>query len=514
MKNPLVLTIDLGTQSVRSSLYNKKGDTVAFEKITFEPAFYSKEPGWAEQNPDFYFEKVKLSVKNLMEKVGDLKNDIIAFSMTTIRDSVVFLDKYNKPLRDVILWLDQRRVQPKEKIPFIYRAIYRLADMTDTANFNRQRTMGLWVKEYEPKIWGKTKKYVNISTYLTYLLIGRLADSPSQCVGHFPLHYRKRKWYNDHALKGVIYGLPKCMMPELVHSGEVVGTIKAELAKELGLPENLKMIASGSDKGCETVGLGALSPTIASLSFGTGSTIEISNKKYIEPEKFLPSYPAAVPGFFNMEVLIYRGFWMTNWFVEQFGAKYKEEAKQANMTVENYLNSKLHLIKPGCEGLALQPYWGPGLARPLSRGSIVGFNERHTNLHVYRAIIEGIMYALRDSMIRIEHKQHQKVQKVMVAGGGAQSDEVCQITADVFGLPVYRAQTCETSSLGCAIVTFTGAGEFASYEEAISMMSHPSEPFMPNKETHKIYDKNFFEIYMKLYPKLKNVYKKCTKYGK
>ena len=108
------------------------------------------------------------------------------------------------------------------------------------------------------------------------------------------------------------------MLPELKQPGECLGQIKDEIADECGLPRGIKVYATGSDKACETVGLGALSRDIGAISYGTASTIEVSNQKYHEPEKFLPAYPAAVPNWYNMDVQIYRGYWMLTWFSREF----------------------------------------------------------------------------------------------------------------------------------------------------------------------------------------------------
>ena len=127
------------------------------------------------------------------------------------------------------------------------------------------------------------------------------------------------------------------------------------------------MYATGSDKACETVGLGALSKDIGAISYGTASTIEVSNQKYHEPEKFLPAYPAAVPNWYNMDVQIYRGYWMLTWFSREFAPDLVTEAKIQAMAVEQLLDERLSNIPPGSNGLVLQPYWGPGLSRPLAK---------------------------------------------------------------------------------------------------------------------------------------------------
>ena len=309
-KEPLALTLDFGTQSVRATLINKKGATVYMAKRAYEPVYFSNKKGYAEQHADFYWDALVDCIKEVASKNKERLSDIVAATVTTFRDSAVLLDKNYKPLRPVILWLDQRLAKAEEKLPAMHRFLFKLVGMKDTVDLNRTRTMAHWVKENEPELWAKVDKYVNISTYINYKLTGNLADSPGGLTGHFPLYYKKKKWYKEGAMKGRIYGIPNRMLPDLVDTGEVIGTIRDDFAEEVGLPKGLKLIATGSDKGCETIGLGCLKPDIGAISYGTACTIEVSNPHYYEPEPFLPAYAAAVPNLYNMDVQIYRGYWM------------------------------------------------------------------------------------------------------------------------------------------------------------------------------------------------------------
>jgi sugar (pentulose or hexulose) kinase len=253
---------------------------------------------------------------------------------------------------------------------------------------------------------------------------------------------------------------------------------------------------------------------MASISYGTASSIEVTNRKYIEPETFLPAYPACIPGFYNMEVQIYRGYWMLTWFVKEFAEGEAKEAAIQKMAAEEVLNKHLMEIPPGSQGLVLQPYWGPGLSRPEAKGAIVGFSDYHTKIHIYRAIIEGIAYGLREGLEGIERRQHKKIKQIMVSGGGSRSDAICQITADIFGVPVSRVQTYETASLGTAILAFVADGQFESYEEAVEEMVHKNTTFYPNKEAHEQYDYLYNKVYEKMYPRLRGIYKSVRKFNR
>ncbi len=513
-QSPLVLTIDFGTQSVRTSLINKTGEIEAIIKKKYDPAYFSREKGYAEQDPDYYYNVMIECLTELAKNNKDKLERIKGSTISTFRDTSVQLDKDLKPVRDSILWLDQRMAKGSEKIPLAYSALFKLVGMGETIKLNRSRTMAHWLKENEPETWKKTYKYVNISTYLTYKLTGQLVDSAANLTGHYPINFKKRKWYGEKALKGVIFGIPSRMLFELKQPGEKIGVISDEIAKKTGLPTNIPLFASGSDKACETLGLGALDKSIGAISYGTASTIEVSNQKYHEPEPFLPAYPAAVPNWYNMEVQVYRGYWMLSWFSKNFASELIDESKIQSMAVEELLNKKLSDIPPGCDGLVLQPYWGPGLRRPLAKGGIIGFSDIHTREHLYRAIIEGIGYALKEGLESIEKSQKHKVKELRISGGGSQSDIICQITADIFNLPVSRVQTYETTSLGEAISVFVALGEYKDVNEAMNEMSHKTTTFVPNKEAAEQYEDLYRKVYLQMFPRLKNVYKDLNKFTK
>lgn len=515
MKQKLILTIDVGSQSVRVALFDKVGNTIGLVKRTYKPAYNSPKKGHAEQHPDFYFEQILSCTNEIKEKYPEEMKNVIGITMDTFRDSAVLLDENYKPLHPIILWLDQRLAEGKANpLPWWDKALFRLVGMTDTIVLNRRKTIALWYQENKPELWKKVKKYCNISAYLTYKILGKFVDSPASAVGHFPLDFKKRRWYksNKH-FKGRIFGVDINTLPELVPVGEVMGTISEEMSKISGLPVGVPFYSCASDKSCESLGCGATNSDIASISYGTAASIEVTVPKYHESEPFLPAYPAAIPGFYNMDVQIYRGYWMLNWFARQFSNTYVVDTTTEIACIKEF-NDRIKDIPPGCDGLVLQPYWQPGLSRPLAKGAVIGWSDVHTKEHLYRAIIEGIAFALREALEHFEKKIKKKIKEIFISGGGSQSDVICQITSDIFGLPVSRVQTFETSSLGAAILGFTSAGVYKNEKEAVNKMVHRSVTFVPNLEIHKKYNELFYEAYVELFPKLKKIYRSVRDFSK
>lgn len=504
---PLVLTLDCGTQSVRALLFDKNGTLLSSSQEHFTPPYTSPKPGWAETDPYMWWDKLSFASIHLKNSVSStVWNRIEAVSLTTQRDSQLCLGEDKEPLRPAILWLDQRRSENKTPLPFLNRFLFRLVGMTDTVNFTRSRSTCNWLRENESEIWNKTKYYIMTSGWLTYLLTGNLTDAVGSQIGHIPFDYKNRKWMKS--------GLTKCVtnveedkLIELKETGEILGYITKKASERTGIKEGLPLYATGSDKGCETLGCGNIDSSSASLSFGTTSTVELTLDHYVEPERFLPCYQSVIPGYFNPEIEIYRGYWMITWFKKEFAKREEEKAKEEGRSTEDILNDALETIPPGSDGLMLQPYWGPGLKRPEAKGAIIGFSDYHTRAHVYRAIIEGINYGLMEGLETLEKRAHVKVRRLTLSGGGSKSDAICQITSDMFSLPVYRVQTNETSGLGSAIVTYKAMGVYKTYKEAMDSMVHYGEPFIPNEKNSKLYSKLFNNVYKSLYPKLIPLYK-------
>lgn len=508
MENPLVLTIDLGTQSARVMLIDKAGNVLHKVKHTYEKPYYSQHPGWAEQKPEVYWGAISQSSRQLKAEAGELWQDIIAVTVTTIRDTCVCVDREGRPLRDIIVWLDKRECTPKKPIPFKNKLLISLVGMQDTIELQRKISACNWIMENQPEIWEKTFKYLMISGFLNFRLTGKMVDSVANIIGHIPINTKTRKWMEKNELTRCVFDIPKEKLSELVEPGELIGRITAEAESETGIPEGLPLIATGSDKGCETLGLSCATPDKASIGLGTTATIQFTIGRYMEPLPFIPAYPAVLKNHYNPEVQVYRGYWLISWFKNEFAAKEVAQAKELGIAPEELLDSRLAEIPPGCEGLVFQPYFTPGVVMPKARGAVVGFSDVHTRIHIYRAIIEGINFALMDGLYTMERRGRVKVSKLFIAGGGSQSDEICRITANMFGLPVYRIQTYEASGLGSSMVAFVAKGVYRDINEAINAMVHVKDEFLPDPEVHKTYKMLFDEVFSKIFGKLLPLYKK------
>ena len=506
MSRPLILTCDVGTQSVRVSFVDKEGNILDKQQVKYGEPYFRKVPGWAEQKTDYYFDRLCEASRELVARNADKLPDTLACVVTVIRDTLVFLDENNKPTRDIIHWLDARKCEFDDPYPAWKTAAFNLIGMGKSTKVGYCTSKVNWVRQQQPEIWDKSKKIVMLPAYMNYRLTGRLADSPANTIGHFPMDYKKKTWMKENDLTRCMYDVPQEKLYELVSSGEVIGTVTKEASELSGIPEGLPLIATGADKACETLGLSVSSPEKAAISFGTSSTIEMYTEEYFEPQQFLPAYPSVINKAWNPEIQVFRGFWMLSWFIQEFGVKDKEEADAMGISAEELINQRAEKVPAGCNGLLLQPYWTPDILKPDSYGAMIGFSDYHTRYHVYRAIIEGICLELYLSMKIMEKRGNKQIKELFVGGGGSKSDFCCQILADVFGLPVKRIHTHEASSIGAAMVAFVAKGEFGSFDEAVKSMVHEKDVFMPDAKNHEIYYNIYDKVYSRLYKTVKPLY--------
>jgi sugar (pentulose or hexulose) kinase len=507
---PLILSIDCGTQSIRAILFSLKGDIVDKEQLFYEP-YFSPRAGWAEQKAEIYWGSLCIATNALKKRNPENFENIKGIGVTTLRSTMVNVDKEGNPLRPSMIWLDQRMAENAYKPGLVLSLIFKVLGVSSTLKKMERKGHCNWIRQNEPVIWKSTYKYVQVSGYLNHKLTGNYTDSTASQIGYIPFDYKKQKWANPNdlfELSGKLYPVEKEKLPELVDPGERVGTITTQASELTGIPEGTPVIACGSDKGCETLGMGVMDTETASLSFGTTATVQTTTKKYIEPIAFFPAYPSVIPGHWNPEIEIYRGFWMINWFKNEFALKEVQEAAEKKIHAEEILNELLHKSPPGAMGLIVQPYWSPGLGEKNAKGAMIGFGDVHKKEHVYRAVIEGLAYGLLDGMHRLEKRGKMRFKKLAVSGGASQSDEICQITADVFNMTLHRGKTHETSALGAAIITAFGLNLFETLDDAVNNMVNYSDIFEPNPNNTKIYKALYNEVYLKMYKKLEPLYQK------
>ena len=505
----LILAIDNGTQSLKALIFDLEGQLLAKEMVPFTP-YFSDQPGWAEQDPEVFWQALCQACRNLWHRQDVAKSRIAGVALTTQRATVVNLDQKGNPLRPAILWLDQRKTYGLPPVGGIWGAVFSVAGLRKTVAYLQEEAEANWIRTYQPEIWKNTHKYLLLSGFLTYRLIGEFVDSVGCQVGYIPFDYKRQRQSASWDWKWRILPLEPALLPDLKPPGQILGGITAAAAEATGIPEGLPLVAAAADKACEVIGSGSLEPHIGCLSYGTTATINVTHKKYIEPIALLPAFPSAIPGYYAVEVQVYRGYWMVNWFKQQFGHPELQEAAEQGLEPEALFDRLVDEIPPGSMGLILQPYWTPGLKSPgpEAKGAIIGFGDIHTRAHLYRSILEGLAYALREGKERIERRSGTPITSLRVSGGGSQSRNAMQLTADIFGLPTAKPHLYETSGLGAAIDAAVGLGLHDDFQSAVKMMTHVGEVYEPDQKNHRLYDALYHDVYKKMYKRLKPLYER------
>lgn len=507
MTSETIMSIDHGTQSVRALLFDPRGNLLAKSQVFIKP-YFSSQPGWAEQDPKVFWDSLCEACQQLWLQPGAKKESIKAVVLTTQRSTLVNVDQSGKPLRPAIVWLDQRRTEGLKPVGGLWGAAFSLVGMTETVRYLQAEAEVNWLIKNQPEIWEQTYKYLYLSGFLSFLLTGRFVDSVGSQVGYMPFDYKALTWSKPWDWKWIAAPVPKDKLPQLIPPTEPLGEITRLASEATGIPAGLPLISAAADKACEVLGAGCLEPERACLSYGTTATINTTHKKYIEPIPMIPPFPAAVPGHYSLEIQVNRGYWMVSWFKKEFGLREEHLSREQGLEPEDLFDELIAAVPPGSDGLVLQPYWSPIMKNPEARGSIIGFSDIHTRAHIYRAIIEGIAYALREGAESTSRRSKVMIKELRIAGGGSQSKAAMQITADIFGLQTARPHVYEASGLGAAIVGSVGMGLHPDFNSAVEEMTRVSETYDPVSANHAVYESLYQEIYRKLYKRVKPLYEK------
>jgi sugar (pentulose or hexulose) kinase len=507
-----LLAIDNGTQSVRALLFDPRGNLLAKQRVPIE-AYYSKAPGLAEQDPQVFWNALCQACQQLWRMPGVERSSIAAAAVTTQRSTMINLDRGGKPLRPAIVWLDQRRTEGLPPVSGFWGAAFAVAGASETVAYLQAEAEWNWIRTHQPEVAKDTYKYLLLSGYLIHRLAGKYVDSVASQVAYIPFDYQKQAWAASWDWKWQAVPIKPDLLPELVPAAGRLGEVTPEAAEATGIPAGMPLIAAAADKACEVLGSGCLEPQFGCLSYGTSATINTTHRKYIEIIPLIPPYPSAAPGAYDLEVQINRGYWMVNWFKNEFGLREQRIADERGIQAEDLFDELVDSVPPGSQGLVLQPYWSPGLRSPgpEARGAIIGFGDMHTRAHIYRAILEGLAYALREGAERTARRSGVRPVELRVAGGGSQSRAAMQLTADIFGLPVARPHIYEASGLGAAMDAAVGAGIHPDFPAAVKEMTRIGDSFEPDPRVHAVYEELYNEVYLKMYAKLRPLYQAIRK---
>ncbi len=510
-----ILAIDVGTQSVRAHVIAPDGAFVASARVPIV-AYFAQRPGWAEQDPEVHWAAMGQATRRVLADPAVRIDSLAGMAITTQRGTVVVTDLEGTPLRPAIIWLDDRRTEglpPLGGVGGPTALAFRALGLRDTIDGFAAACEANWIRVHEPETWGRIRRYLFLSGFLVHRLTGRFVDSTAAQVGYVPFDHRRFRWANPGDWRWTVAPVEPDWLPALVPPTEPLGELTPAAAEALGLPAGLPVIAAAADKACEVLGSGATGPAIGAVSYGTAATVSTTITRYVEPIPLIPPFASAVPGAWAPEIQVYRGYWMVEWFKREFGGVEVARAATEGVAPEALFDELVAAVPAGSMGLTLQPYWTPGvrIPGPEAKGAIIGFGDVHTRAHVYRAILEGIAYALREGLERIADRTGVPTTTLRVAGGGAQSGAAVQLTADVFGLPVTRGRTHDASGLGAAVDAAVGLDLHRDIPSAVAAMVHIGEVLDPDPADRARYDDLYRSVYRPMYGRLRPLYREIRR---
>ena len=478
----VLLGLDVGTGGARAVAVDESGSVVA--EASSEYPLMSPRPGWTEQNPEDWWEGAREALGKVAAEVED---EIVGLGLTGQMHGSVFLASSGAVIRPALLWNDQRTYKQCEKITDAVGGERLISIAGNPALTGFQAPKILWLRDVEPENYARISSVLLPKDYVRLRLTGERATDASDAAGTLLLDVRGRDWAGE-ILDSLEISLE--WMPEVYEGPESAGALREDVAGELGLPTGIPVAAGGGDNAAAAVAVGVVEEGLLSSSVGTSGVLFAASEGFTpDPSGRIHAFCHAVPEEYHLMGVTLSAGGSLQWWRDATGAGYDELVGAAGE------------IRPGAEGLVFLPYLGgertPHLD-PHARGAFVGLTSRHGIPHMTRAIMEGVVFSLRDSL-EIMRELEVPVDQVRATGGGARSPLWRQLQADVFGVPIHRTTADEGPAHGAALLSGVAAGVYRDVDEACSTVRLREEVTEPDPERTKIYEEHY-EVYRSLYP--------------
>jgi xylulokinase len=492
------LGIDVGTSGTKALAMDARGHILA-QSTASHPAQHPQ-PLWSEQDPDDWWRSTVQSVQGVVRKARLKPTDVKVIGLSGQMHGSVFLDDKNKVLRRAILWNDQRTAlecQAIEQAAGGRKGLVKLVANPALTGFTAPKI--LWVRKHEPRIYARVAKVLLPKDEIRRRLTGEFATDVSDASGTLLFDVAKRTWSKTLLDK---LQIDHSLMPPCFESVEVTGTLTKEAAKQLGLSIECRVVAGAGDCAANAIGTGIVRQGELSTSVGSSGVMFVhTDEMQVDPQGRLHTFCHAVTGKWHMMGVTLTAAGAFEWFVREIVSP-RGKGTQAN--IYSVLNREANEAPPGSEGLYFLPYLAGERtphADPDARGCWIGLTLKHHRGHLVRSIMEGVCFAMRDSL-EILNELDVPVKKIRVSGGGSKSPLWRQIQADVFGQRVSTLSCEEGPSMGVAMLAAVAGGEFKDIQEACQSILETTSETSVNPANRKVYQKTF-PRFQSLYQSLK-----------
>jgi len=477
--DPLFLGLDVGTSGVKAILVAPSGDVVA--SATSPLTMATPHPGWAEQDPEAWWQATLSSIAAVRAKQSGAR--IAAIGISGQMHSSVFLDRAGSVIRPALLWCDGRTTEECREITTRVGGEERLRDLASNPaleGFTLPKV--LWLRRHEPDAFARLATVLLPKDYIRYRLTGELATEPSDASATLMYDTAHLRW-SEEIMRAV--ELPMSLLPNVGPSAGVLGRVTAEVASRTGIDAGVPVVGGGADNACGAAGVGVVAPGEVVTSWGTsGTVLAPTARPLVDPRLRAHTFCHVLPDVWYLMGVVLTAGGAFSWYQDQLA---RELAAVSDAAAR--LDAEAASVPRGAEGVTFLPYL-QGERTPhrdaAARGAILGLSLAHTRAHLTRAVLEGITFALRDS-VTILQGLGLAPSHLLLTGGGAKSPLLRQLQGEIFGLPVTTVNREEGPAYGAALLAAVGAGAFPDLRAAVEATLTRAPLSVPDPHAHEEY---------------------------
>jgi len=495
-----ILSIDAGTTAFKTSLFDENGRLI--EISTREYELLTPTALAVELPAETFWNAFRFGIKDILKKTKVKAKDIRALGLSVQGETLLMIDKRGNPLRNAIIWLDnraQREADVLSKRFDVEGLSYRTTGQVKIVP-TWPASKIFWIRKNEKNIFDKVYKFLLLEDYLIYRMTDQFVAEGSLLCSTVYWNISTKKYW-DEMLEYLHVSVDQ--LPTVRESGEPVGELKSEVARELGLSRNTVVSTGVLDQAAGAIGVGNIKPGIFSENTGAALAICATLKKPVfDKQARMPIHYHGIPDTYMAHTFTTGGM-VLRWYRDQFWKDEMRRAKTKGIDVYDLIGKEVVKVPPGCEGLVMLPHLQGAMApeaNPKAKGVFYGFTLKHTKAYFARAIMESIACIVRRNIDVLE-ELHIPVNEIRVLGGGARSDIWNQIKADITRKTILRTENEEAACLGAAILAGKAVGIYDSVKDASKNMVRIKKTFEPKKENVETYEYTY-KKYVKLYDDL------------
>lgn len=503
MTKQYLLGIDIGSSACKIALFSKDGEVEAAASGAY-PVYYPRS-GWAEQNPDEWWEAVCDTIRKVLDISGIAPSEIAGVGIDGQSWSAIAIDKEGKVLTNTPIWMDTRAQSICDRVNKEIGAekIFELCGNMLQPSYTTAKI--LWYKENQSDVYEKTDKILQSNSFIAYRLTGAITQDISQGYGMHCFNMRTGAWDTGMCES---MGIPISFLPEIVPCHQIIGTVTKEAAEQTGLAPGTPVAAGGLDAACGTLGAGVVHAGETQEQGGQAGGMSICIEEYAADPRLILGYHV-VPDQWLLQGGTTGGGGVMRWLEREFGAYERSVAAEKGRTSLHQYNDQAEHVAPGSDGLVFLPYMAgerSPIWDPNAKGVFYGLDFGKTKGHIIRSAMEGVAYSLKHNL-DIAENVGAHVKELLAVGGSANSALWMQIKSDITGKPLAVPFSDTATTLGAALLAGVGVGMYESFEDAVAQTVKITRRYEPNMENHEVYKKNY-ETYIGLYENLKDLMKK------